>query len=55
MITAAEAPSPQEYTALIEDMMSHNESLYFWLIFYNNGSLLRIAETRLCLAPMGRK
>lgn len=29
MITAAEAPSPQEYTALIEDMMSHNESLLF--------------------------
>lgn len=27
MITATEAPAPQEYTALIEDVMSHNESL----------------------------
>lgn len=27
MTTAAETPSPQEYDALIKDMMSHNESL----------------------------
>lgn len=27
MITATEAPAPQEYTALMKDIMSHNESL----------------------------